>query len=116
MYKEHNCISWRNLNPASFIEDLIYLEDFFLHPIKLNISLKHPQFDFKGDFVFAYIKNTIGKTFGNLDDVPVKLNGITLTSTYCTKDQAIHGLIERYEDISIDSVLSSSQLEYSETQ
>ncbi len=65
----------------------------------LNITLKNPQFNFGGAFVFAYIKNALGKTFGNLDDVMIKLSGITFTSVFSTKDQMVDGLINRYTDL-----------------
>ena len=71
----------------------------------LNITFKNPQFDFKGAFVFNYIKNALGKALANLDNVPINLSGITLTSLYGTQDQAIGGLVERYKELGKNSIL-----------
>jgi len=71
----------------------------------LNLTFKNPQFDFSGAFVFAYIKNALGKALANLDNVPINLSGINVSTLYCTQDQAIEGLIGRYKELAKNSIL-----------
>jgi len=71
----------------------------------LNITFKNPQFDLSGAFVFAYIKNALGKALANLDNAPINLSGITVNSLYCTQDQAVEGLLGRYKELAKNSIL-----------
>ncbi len=98
-------LSWNNLDPTSNKADFIYIEKLAIQPIMLNLTFKNLQFETADAFVFALLKNALGKALANFDRAPIKLRGIYLRSVYGTKDQVFGTLIERYKELGKETVM-----------
>ena len=70
-----------------------------------NLTFKNFKFDTSDAFVFALLKNALGKAIANFDKAPIKLKGIDLRSVYGTKSQIFGTLGERYKSLAKEMIV-----------
>jgi len=103
---QEGCLSWINLDPTKNAEDFIYIEKLAIQPIIISVTFKNLQFENTDAFIFALLKNSLGKALANFDKAPIKLRGIEIRSVYGTKDQVFGTLIERYKELAKETMMS----------
>lgn len=69
------------------------------------MSFKHIQFNSGSSFIFNFIKKSLGKALANFDRAPLKLTGIELYGTYGTKSNVFGTMLQRYKEVTIDTVM-----------
>ena len=99
------CLSWQTIDPIASTTDFMYIEKLAIQPILINLTFKNLQFEKNDSFIFALLKNSLGKALANFDRAPIKLKGIGLTSVYGTKDQVIGTISQRYKDLAKETVM-----------
>lgn len=98
-------LSWQTIAPPEATADFMYIEKLEIQPIMLNLTFKNLQFEKNDSFIFALLKNSLGKAVANFDKAPIKLKGIRLTSVYGSKDQVVGTISQRYKDLAKDTVM-----------
>jgi len=71
----------------------------------VGLTFKNLQYENNDAFVFALLKNALGKALANFDKAPIKLRGIDLRSVYGTKDQVFGTLTERYKELAKETMM-----------
>ena len=96
---------WLN-TPIAATQSNLFIQKLVIPPIFINLTFqKLSGLAQKNDGVLNVISGALGIIIANVDDAPLKLNGIELKNMFDSKSGIINKLINKYKDESTKTLL-----------